>query len=85
MSPATQTDRDDLPPRQHTGPWAWLKTRLFSSPLSVDDFVTASQFTCYTKEALEKIAPSIVRFAGEEGLEGHARIILSRFEGKADE
>ncbi|AUL48574.1 amino acid ABC transporter permease [Bordetella trematum] len=35
MSPATQTDRDDLPPRQHTGPWAWLKTRLFSSPLSV--------------------------------------------------
>ena len=52
----------------------------FSSPLSVDDFVTASQFTCYTKEALEKIAPSIVRFAGEEGLQGHARSILSRFE-----
>ena len=60
----------------------------FSSPLSVDDFVTASQFTCYTKEALEKIAPSIVRFAGEEGLQGHARSILSRFEGckgKTDE
>lgn len=60
----------------------------FSSPLSVDDFVTASQFTCYTKKALEKIAPSIVRFAGEEGLQGHARSILSRFEGcegKADE
>ncbi len=52
----------------------------FSSPLSVDDFVTASQFTYYTKEALEKIAPSIVRFASEEGLEGHARSILSRFE-----
>ena len=60
----------------------------FSSPLSVDDFVTASQFTCYTQTALEKIAPSIVRFAGEEGLQGHARSILSRFEGdegKADE
>ena len=57
----------------------------FSSPLSVDDFVTASQFTCYTKEALKKIAPSIVRFAGEEGLQGHARSILSRFEGNADE
>ncbi len=53
----------------------------FSSPLSVDDFVTASQFTCYTKKALERIAPSIVRFAGEEGLQGHARSILSRFEG----
>ena len=52
----------------------------FSSPLSVDDFVTASQFTYYTREALEKIAPSIVRFAGEEGLKGHARSILSRFE-----
>ena len=52
----------------------------FSSPLSVDDFVTASQFTCYTREALEKIAPSIVRFAEEEGLQGHARSILSRFE-----
>ena len=52
----------------------------FSSPLSVDDFVTASQFTYYTKEALEKIAPSIVRFASEEGLEGHVRSILSRFE-----
>ena len=52
----------------------------FSSPLSVDDFVTASQFTYYTREALEKIAPAIVRFAGEEGLEGHARSILSRFE-----
>jgi histidinol dehydrogenase len=63
-------------------------TARFSSPLSVDDFVTASQFTCYTKTALEKIAPSIVRFAGEEGLQGHARSILSRFEGcegKADE
>ena len=52
----------------------------FSSPLSVDDFVTASQFTCYTYEALGKIAPSIVRFAEEEGLRGHAKSILSRFD-----
>lgn len=57
----------------------------FSSPLSVDDFVTASQFTCYTRSALEKIAPSIVRFAGEEGLQGHALSILSRFEERNDE
>ena len=57
----------------------------FSSPLSVDDFVTASQFTCYTREALKKIAPSIVRFAGEEGLQGHARSILARFEDDVDE
>ncbi len=51
----------------------------FSSPLSVDDFLTASQFTYYTEEALRVIAPSIVRFAEEEGLQGHARSILSRF------
>ena len=51
----------------------------FSSPLSVDDFLTASQFTYYTEEALRMIAPSIVRFAEEEGLQGHARSILSRF------
>ena len=57
----------------------------FSSPLSVDDFVTASQFTCYTREALKEIAPSIVRFAEEEGLQGHARSILSRFEAAAEQ
>ena len=54
----------------------------FSSPLSVDDFMTASQFTYYTKEALQNIAPSIVRFAEEENLQGHARSILSRFPEK---
>ncbi|MCR5088942.1 MAG: histidinol dehydrogenase [Oscillospiraceae bacterium] len=52
----------------------------FSSPLSVDDFVTASQFTCYSREALQAIAPSIVEFAGKEDLTGHARSILARFE-----
>ena len=51
----------------------------FSSPLSVDDFVTASQFTCYSKDALKEIAPSIVSFAEKEDLIGHARSILSRF------
>ncbi len=52
----------------------------FSSPLSVDDFITASQFTYYTKSALSDIAPSIVAFAKKEDLIGHARSILSRFE-----
>ncbi len=51
----------------------------FSSPLSGDDFMTASQFTYYTQEALKVISPSIIRFAEEEGLEGHARSIRSRF------
>ena len=52
----------------------------FSSPLSVDDFLTASQFTFFTKEALSEIAPSIAYFAEQEDLIGHARSILSRFE-----
>ena len=56
----------------------------FSSPLSVDDFMTASQFTYYTREALQDIAPSIVRFAAEESLQGHARSILSRFPEKGE-
>lgn len=52
----------------------------FASPLSVDDFVKKSQFTYYTREALEKISGSIAVFAREEGLEGHARSALIRFE-----
>lgn len=52
----------------------------FASPLSVDDFVKKSQFTYYTGEALEKIAGKIAVFARNEGLEGHARSVLSRFE-----
>ena len=51
----------------------------FSSPLSVDDFITASQFTFFTKEALADIAPSITLFAEQEDLIGHARSIMSRF------
>ena len=52
----------------------------FSSALSVDDFMTASQFTCYSEQALGSIADKIVQFARIEGLEGHARSILSRFQ-----
>ncbi|MFU1912364.1 amino acid ABC transporter permease [Bordetella avium] len=36
MSSSTQTPRADLPPPTgHTGVWPWLKSRLFSSPLSI--------------------------------------------------
>ena len=53
-------------------------TARFYSPLSVDDFVKRTQFSYYTKEALEKCADDIARFAREEGLEAHARSALSR-------
>lgn len=54
-------------------------TAKFSSPLSVDDFVKKTQFTYYTKGALEEVYKDIADFADHEGLHGHARSVLSRF------
>ncbi|MCR4594240.1 MAG: histidinol dehydrogenase [Clostridiales bacterium] len=55
-------------------------TAKFSSPLSVDDFIKKTQFTYYTKEALEKVAEDVAAFAEKEGLTGHARSALIRTE-----
>ena len=57
-------------------------TARFSSPLSVDDFVKKSQFTYYTKDALEAVADSIDYFAKKEGLDGHGKSVTIRFEDK---
>lgn len=50
----------------------------FSSPLSVDDYIKKYQFTYYTPSALEEDIDDIAYFARKEGLEGHARSVLSR-------
>ncbi len=55
-------------------------TAKFSSPLSVDDFVKKSQFTYYTKEALEAVADKVAYFASKEGLDAHAKSATVRFE-----
>ena len=55
-------------------------TAKFSSPLSVDDFVKKTQYTYYTKEALSRVAKDVAYFAAQEGLTGHAKSALSRFE-----
>ena len=55
-------------------------TARFSSALGVDDFVKKSQFTYYTKEALEKVADKISYFAKKEGLDAHAKSATIRFE-----
>ena len=55
-------------------------TARFSSPLSVDDFVKKSQFTYYTKEALEEVSEKIAYFANKEGLGAHAKSATIRFE-----
>ncbi len=48
-------------------------TARFSSPLSVDDFVKKTQYTYFTKEALENVSESVAIFAEKEGLSAHAR------------
>ena len=55
-------------------------TARFSSPLSVDDFVKKTQFTYYTKEALEAVSKDIEYFANKEGLGAHAKSAVIRFE-----
>lgn len=58
-------------------------TARFSSPLSVDDFVKKTQYTYYTREALEAAARDVACFAEKEGLTAHARSAMIRLEEKA--
>lgn len=55
-----------------------MGTARFSSPLSVDDFVKKSQYIFYTQDALKKVSDDIAKFAGSEGLTGHANSVLIR-------
>ena len=57
-------------------------TARFSSPLSVEDFIKTTQFTYFTKDALEKVADKVAYFANKEGLDAHARSATVRFEDK---
>ena len=55
-------------------------TARFSSPLGVDDFIKKTQFTYYTKEALEAVGEKVAFFAEKEGLSAHARSAVIRLE-----
>ena len=55
-------------------------TAKFSSPLSVDDFVKKTQYTYYTKAALERVARDVEFFATKEGLTAHAKSAVVRLE-----
>ncbi|MBQ7559921.1 MAG: histidinol dehydrogenase [Synergistaceae bacterium] len=55
-----------------------MGTARFSSPLSVDDFVKKSQYIFYTQDALKKVSDDIAKFAGSEGLTGHANSVIIR-------
>lgn len=54
-------------------------TARFAGPLSVDDFTKTMSLTYYGAEALEEAKDKVALLAREEGLEGHALSILSRF------
>lgn len=59
-----------------------MGTARFYSPLSVDDFIKKSQFSYYTREALERDYRKVGLFARREGLTAHARAVEIRFEGE---
>ena len=53
-------------------------TAKFSSPLSVDDFVKKTQYTYFTKDALDAVAEDVEYFAKKEGLTAHAKSAVIR-------
>ena len=53
-------------------------TARFSSPLSVDDFIKKTSYAYYSKEALHAASGDVIRFAKEEGLDGHALSVSKR-------
>ena len=50
----------------------------FFSALSVDDYVKRSNIVAYNKTQLKAVTPYVVRLAGMEGLQAHARSMESR-------
>ena len=52
----------------------------YASPLSVDDFLKKTSLISYTKTALAKVTPDVVKLAEIEGLAGHAAAMKIRFE-----
>ncbi len=61
-----------------------MGTARFYSPLGVDDFVKKSQFSYYTRRALERDSQKIGLFARSEGLTAHARAVEIRFDPKEE-
>ena len=55
-------------------------TAKFSSPLSVDDFVKKTQYSYFTRSALEQVAENVAFFAEKEGLTAHAKSAVIRLE-----
>jgi histidinol dehydrogenase len=50
-------------------------TARFYSPLSVDDFIKKTSLVSFTKAALDRLGPDVVRLAAAEELDAHARSV----------
>jgi histidinol dehydrogenase len=55
-------------------------TARFFSPLSVDDYVKKSSIICLSEGGLKRLGGDVVRIAGLEGLEAHARSVSIRLD-----
>ena len=53
-------------------------TAIFSSPLSVDDFVKKSSYLYYSEEAILRDGNKIMKIANEEGLTAHENAVKVR-------
>jgi len=58
------------------------RTARFGSPLGVDDFLKTSALLSYTREGLERIAPTVLELASAEGFEAHADTVRVRLDGR---
>lgn len=57
-----------------------MGTAAFSSPLGVYDFMKRSSLLSYDKEAFEKVAEKVIRFANVEGLQAHGLAVRRRID-----
>ena len=57
-----------------------MGTAAFSSPLGVYDFVKRSSLLSYNKEAFDKVAEKVIRFANVEGLQAHGLAVRRRID-----
>jgi histidinol dehydrogenase len=53
-------------------------TARFYSPLSVDDFIKKTSLVSFTRAALDRLGPDVVRLAAAEELDAHARSVSIR-------
>ena len=57
-------------------------TARFFSPLSVDDFIKKMSLVSFTQKGLSAVGKDVMRLAGSENLEAHAKAVEKRLKDK---